>query len=386
MRKIVTITWFNLVRLFRERSNLFFVLIFPILLVAVIGSQFGDEGEPEIGVTGGGSFTDGAAERLEATGAATVRAVDDADALRDDVSNGTLPVGVVVPDDVEAMLQAGDSPELTVLVGESDEAPQLAEVAARAFTGQAVVPGVTGELAAETGLPAAEVAGVVAQTSEALAPVEIVEVAAGGGELEEAQFGFDQIAVGILLLFTFLNALTGATALIQSRKYGVSRRMVATPTSLRSIVLGEGLGRWAVGMFQGVYIMVASALLFAVSWGNLGTAVVVLAVFAAVAAGAAMLIGALMSNDEQAAGITVMVGLVLGALGGSMFPLELFGSTMTTVAHVTPHAWGIDAFTAMIRHDATLADLLTELGVLAAMAIVLVAVATWRLRVTLTRA
>lgn len=386
MRKIVTITWFNLVRLFRERSNLFFVLIFPILLVAVIGSQFGDEGEPEIGVTGGGSFTDGAAERLEATGAATVRAVDDADALRDDVSNGTLPVGVVVPDDVEAMLQAGDSPELTVLVGESDEAPQLAEVAARAFTGQAVVPGVTGALAAETGLPAAEVAGVVAQTSEALAPVEIVEVAAGGGELEEAQFGFDQIAVGILLLFTFLNALTGATALIQSRKYGVSRRMVATPTSLRSIVLGEGLGRWAVGMFQGVYIMVASALLFAVSWGNLGTAVVVLAVFAAVAAGAAMLIGALMSNDEQAAGITVMVGLVLGALGGSMFPLELFGSTMTTVAHVTPHAWGIDAFTAMIRHDATLADLLTELGVLAAMAIVLVAVATWRLRVTLTRA
>lgn len=386
MRKIVTIAWFNLVRLFRERSNLFFVLIFPILLVAVIGSQFGGDGEPEIGVTGGGSFADGAAERLEDTGAATVRTVDGEDALREDVGSGSLPVGVVVPDDAEAMLRAGETPEITILVGEGDQAPQLAQVASRAFTAEAVVPGVTGELAGRTDRPADEVAGVVSQTSDALAPVEITEVAAGGGELEESPFGFDQIAVGILLLFTFLNALTGATALIQSRKYGVSRRMVATPTGLRTIVLGEGLGRWGVGMFQGVYIMVASALLFAVSWGNLAAAVVVLAVFAAVAAGAAMLIGAVMSNDEQAAGITVMVGLVLGALGGSMFPLELFGSTMTTVAHVTPHAWGIDAFTAMVRHDATLADVLPELGVLTAMAAGLVAVATWRLRLTLTRA
>lgn len=386
MRKIVTIAWFNLVRLFRERSNLFFVLIFPILLVAVIGSQFGGDDEPEIGVTGGGSFAEGAAERLEATGAASVRSVGDEDVLREDVGSGSLPVGVVVPDDVEAMLEAGETPEVTVLVGEGDQAPQLAQVASRAFSAEAVVPGVTGELAGQTDRPADEVAGVVEQTSEALAPVEIVEVAAGGGELEEPQFGFSQIAVGILLLFTFLNALTGATALIQSRKFGVSRRMVATPTTLRTIVLGEGLGRWGVGMFQGVYIMIASALLFAVSWGNLATAVVVLAVFAAVAAGAAMLIGALMSNDEQAAGITVMAGLVLGALGGCMFPLELFGSTMTTVAHVTPHAWGIDAFTAMVRDDAGLIDVLPELGVLAAMAAGLIAVATWRLRLSLTRA
>jgi ABC-2 type transport system permease protein len=386
MTKIVTIAWFNLVRLFRERSNLFFVLIFPILLVAVIGSQFGGDDEPEIGVTGGGSFAEGAAERLQATGAATVRMVGDEETLRDDVGGGSLPVGVVVPDDVEAMLEAGETPEITVLVGEGDQAPQLAEVASRAFTAEAVVPAVTGELAAESDQPTADVGGVVAQTSETLAPVDIVRVAAGGGELEEPQFGFSQIAVGVLLLFTFLNALTGATALIQSRKHGVSRRMVATPTSLRTIVLGEGLGRWGVGMFQGVYIMLASALLFTVAWGNLWTAAVVLAVFAAVAAGAAMLIGALMSNDEQAAGITVMVGLVLGALGGCMFPLELFGSTMTTVAHVTPHAWGIDAFTAMIRHDATLADVLPELGVLAAMAVALIAVATWRLRLTLTRA
>jgi ABC-2 type transport system permease protein len=149
--------------------------------------------------------------------------------------------------------------------------------------------------------------------------------------------------------------------------------------------MGEGFGRWGVGMFQALYIMIATALLFDVSWGDLPTAFVVLALFAAVAAGAAMLIGAVMQNDEQAAGVTVLAGLALGALGGAMFPLELYNSTMNNVAHLTPHAWAIDAFTDMGRHGATLVDVLPEVGVLGGMALLLIALASWRLRVTLTR-
>jgi ABC-2 type transport system permease protein len=68
-----------------------------------------------------------------------------------------------------------------------------------------------------------------------------------------------------------------------------------------------------------------------------------------------------------------------------MLPLELYNSTMNTVAHITPHAWAIDAFTKMGRHGATLVDLLPEVGVLAAMALLLIGLASWRLRVTLTR-
>jgi ABC-2 type transport system permease protein len=218
-----------------------------------------------------------------------------------------------------------------------------------------------------------------------LTPIETTRQVAGGGEPEDEPIGFSQIAVGILLLMTFLNALTGASALIQSRRLGVSRRMISTPTSIRTIVMGEGFGRWGVGMFQALYIMIATALLFDVSWGDLPTAFVVLALFAAVAAGAAMLIGAVMQNDEQAAGVTVLAGLALGALGGAMFPLELYNSTMNNVAHLTPHAWAIDAFTDMGRHGATLVDVLPEVGVLGGMALLLIALASWRLRVTLTR-
>lgn len=384
--KIVSIAWHNLIRMFRERANLFFVLVFPILIIAVLGSQFGDSGAaPEIGVTAGTDYAERAADRLASTGAADVQWFDSDGELRDEVASGSPSVGVVVPGDADARLERGDVPELTMLLSDSDDAGQLEAVAQRAFSAEAVEPGVVRQLAEVSGQPPDEVRGIVSHMAAGLPPIETTREVAGGGAPEDEPIGFSQIAVGILLLMTFLNALTGASALIQSRRLGVSRRMISTPTSVRTIVMGEGFGRWGVGMFQALYIMIATALLFSVDWGDLPTAIVVLALFAAVAAGTAMLIGAIMENDEQAAGITVMAGLALGALGGTMLPLELYNSTMNTVAHVTPHAWAIDAFTQMGRHGATLVDVLPEVGVLAGMAAVLIVLASWRLRVTLTR-
>lgn len=385
MTKIGTIAWYNLARMFRERTNLFFVLVFPLLIIALLGAQFGDRETPEIGIAGDGELAARAAERIDESGAAHVRWVGSERELRNLVGDETLPVGVAVPPDAEATLRDGEQPRITLLLGSGDDVSTLQGVATRAFSAEAAVPGVVGQLAATTDAPEAEVSQAVSQLASDLPPIEVENALAGGGEVDEVEFGFDQVAVGMLLLFVFLNTLTGAAELVQSRTEGVSRRMVATPTSLRTIVVGEGLGRWGIGLFQAAYIMVASAVLFGVEWGHLASAVAVVAVFAAVAAAAAMLIGAVLSNAEQTAAVTVLVGLVLGALGGTMFPLELFGSTMSTVAHVTPHAWGIDALTEMGRRGATLVEVLPQLGVLAAMAVVLAGLAAWRLRLTLTR-
>jgi ABC-2 type transport system permease protein len=95
--------------------------------------------------------------------------------------------------------------------------------------------------------------------------------------------------------------------------------------------------------------------------------------------------GSVFSNDEQASGVGVMASIGLAALGGCMFPLELFSETMQMVAHITPHAWAIDAFSELIRHGGGTVDILGELGVLALYAVVLFSLAAWRLRVALTR-
>ena len=149
-------------------------------------------------------------------------------------------------------------------------------------------------------------------------------------------------------------------------------------------LIGEALGRLSIALVQGLIIIVGSALIFGVDWGDPAGAALVFVVFALVGAGAGMLLGSVLNNDQQAAPVALLLGLGLAALGGSMIPLEIFPDNMRTIAHVTPHAWGNEAFTALVGEQGQLVDIVRELAVLAAFAAVLFSLATWRLRRTIT--
>ena len=180
---------------------------------------------------------------------------------------------------------------------------------------------------------------------------------------------FDFGASGQLLLFVFLSSLTGAVTLIQSRRLGVVGRVLSAPVTARGLVLGQVLGRFAIAVVQGAWIMLGSSLLFGVDWGDLRLSVTVLALFALVSAGAAILLGTVMDNEGVASGIGIGGGLVLAALGGSMMPLEFFSETMRRFANLTPHAWAYEAFADIQRRGGGLSDVLPEMAVLAGMAV-----------------
>ena len=63
-----------------------------------------------------------------------------------------------------------------------------------------------------------------------------------------------------------------------------------------------------------------------------------------------------------------------------MVPLEVFSPALRRVAHITPQAWANDAFAKLVGHGASIAGILPQLGVLAAYAAALLALAAWRLR------
>ena len=150
---------------------------------------------------------------------------------------------------------------------------------------------------------------------------------------------FDLGASGQLLLFVFLSCLAGSATLIQARRLGVVARMLAGPMTAGELVAGQILGRWAIGLFQGGYIMVATSLIFGVRWGNLPLSLLILLLFSLVASGVAILLGTVLNNEGAASGAGIGIGLVLAALGGSMLPLELFPDAIRRVADITPHAW-----------------------------------------------
>ena len=388
--KILTIAMTSLRRLLRERTNIFFVFILPMLLILILGAAFGGSSDSRIGLVNatGGDLAKDLSKRIDsAEGLAVLAVKDRATAIRQ-VERGQLEAAVILPANYDSLLQEGKNVTVDFVARPSASASALGNTVGSAVTEQGAILRAAA-FAKTQGAP--DFAGALAKAEQISTSVQglRVEQSTVGKPFVFSQLGrFELGAYSQLLLFVFLTSMTGATALIQSRQLGVSRRMLSTPTSVRTILMGEALGRLSVALFQGLLIIVGTALFFGVDWGDPLGASATFLLFSMGAAGVGMLMGAIFSNDQQAGGLGVMIGIGLGALGGCMLPLtimKIFSPTLWQVAHITPHAWGIEAYEELILQHGTIADILPQLAVLAGFAAVVFALGTWRLRVTLTR-
>ena len=386
--KSLTIAAMNLRRFMRERANIFFVFIFPMLLILVLGSVFGGGFDTRLGVValGSGELTSATVESLEARDEFVVRRRDDRDAVIRAVERGELEAALIIPAGYDDAVRTGGGVEIDFVARPGQQASNLRRTIEAVLADRMALPRVAAFVAAEG---AGTFDAALARAEAAQAGGVEVTTTVSGEPIVFDQFGqFDLGAQQQLVLFMFLTSLAGSAALIQTRRIGVARRMFATPTPVRSILLGEGLGRFGVALVQGVFIMVGTLLMFGVRWGDPLSAIVILLVFGLVGSGAAMLMGALFHNDQQAAPVGVFLGLGTAALGGCMMPLqvmELFAPAVWTVAHVTPHAWALEAFEDLVLNGAGLGDVLPFIGILLAYAAAFYALAIWRLRAVLAR-
>jgi ABC-2 type transport system permease protein len=377
----LTIAGANLRRTLRDRTNLFFVVLFPLLMITVLGLAFGGQTAPRVAVVADGTqpLARALVADLEAT-SLDVQAYDDRAAAVNDVETGRVEAALVVPTTYQARLERGADVAVEYLSRADRSAQQVAMIVRGVVDGQAARVRVARTLAERLGgdLPAnLRRTDAVAAT---VTPVAVRTTTAGTALFPQDLGRFDLGASGQLLLFIFITSMTTSTALIETRQLGVARRMFAAPTRVTGIVLGEALGRVAVAVVQGLVIMVGSALLFGVSWGQPLGAGLLMLVFATVAGSAGLVLGAAASTPQQAIAVGLLVGIGLSALGGSMMPLEFFSPTMLSVAHLTPHAWAADGFASLVRHDGTLVDVLPEIGVLLGFAAALFALGSVVLR------
>jgi ABC-2 type transport system permease protein len=383
--KVLAIATVELRRLFRYRANVFFLFVLPMLIILLLGAAFGGAGA-RVGVTGvSGPLGERLAGALETRPNLELVRFRNEGHLEEAVQRGEVQAGLVVPSDYDTALRGGRVAILRYFARPDSLAQELRAAVEAAVVEQSLVLRAARFLEQEEIAPfdqalvrAEAVAAAVPRVETRLATPEGEPYPEGGSRFEEG-------ASTQLLLFVFLNSLIAASALIEARRLGVARRMLSTPTPVHTILAGEALGRLGIALVQAAIIILGSALLFGVDWGSPPAVVALVLAFCLVGSGAGMLLGSTLRNEAQAGAVALLVGLGLAALGGSMVPLEVFPDVVRTIAHVTPHAWGNEAFADLLGQGDGLGDVLREIAVLLGYASLLFALATWRLHAALTR-
>jgi ABC-2 type transport system permease protein len=367
-------------RLLRDRTALFFLIVLPIVLIVIVGAVAHGVTAFRVGVLDDDhtSASHTLVVDLSSAKGIAVSTYTSRASLDRAVARSDLDVGVVIPHGLAADERAGHAISIPVLAEATNSAQQAA-----AEQVESTIEGAGGQL--QAGQFATRYAGTLdrnlrrAQSLEASTTAVEVHQEIVKGAVATLPFGYEYSAPTELVLFVFLTSLTGGAAIVESRRLGILERMSAAPLRARTIILGESLTYIAIALVQSILLVTVGALAFGVSWGNPLAAGLLVIMWCLVGAGAAMVSGTIFKTAEQASAVGPVVGITFGMLGGCMWPLAIVSSTMRTIGHITPQAWAVDAWTKLLTSHGNVTAIGGELAVLALFASGLFAISIIRL-------
>jgi ABC-2 type transport system permease protein len=212
-----------------------------------------------------------------------------------------------------------------------------------------------------------------AQIGERAAIIQIERVGAAEVAAETNPLAF--IAPGMAVAFLMYTVSLGGRSILAERDRGTLARLLASPTSGAQVMGGKVVGIFLTGAAQMSVLIVASALLFGLRWGNTPGVVLLIICVSLAATGWGLLLASVAKRPNQVANYGTAIMLTFGIIGGSFVTLPPSGF-VTQLGKITPNAWAISGFGALARGGG-LTDILPDLAALLVMAAVLFAIAAF---------
>lgn len=404
MRKLFLIGFKDLKLAFRDRAALIFMLLAPFLLTLGLGAVTGSFSKGSSGIQqipvllvnqDGGQIGEALMEVFQSKDLASLVApivVADLATAKKAVDENKAAAAIIIPEGFTDSIipqpgQAASSdirqvelysnPTMPTSVGVLKTILEqfMNQVEAGRIGGEVAVTGLitSGRIQVQDAAAAGLVMGVSqANVSAQTQSITLKSVTPSGKAVEFNMLAL--LAPGMALMFLMFTTTNGGRTLLAERNMGTLPRLLVSPTTSAQVLGGKVIGIFLTGLLQMLILIVGTALIFRLQWGDpLGVlALIVAAVFGATGWG--MLITAIAKTPGQISAIGSAVMLTFGILGGSFFNLDMMSSWFRLISKISPNAWGMDGFTTLAL-GGTLADIWTPVSALLVMGALLFGVA-----------
>jgi len=350
--------------LLHDRGRLISLFAMPVIFIVVFGSMFKfgpDQGTPRpiaIWHAPGDPRGDAIEHALGATPGFAAQPASSADDVRHAVANEDVVAGLIVPPDFDP--EFGKRVELVIDLAGPIQVRGPVEGALTGVVMRALAP----------------------VAVDQLPPMVQVVAPPGVAKPIDNISGFQITVPGNGVLFGFFIAMTVALSFASERRTGTWRRLLAAPVPRWKALVATLVPYYVVGLVQLGFLFGLGAGVFGMHVAGSVVALVVLSMTVALCAVCFGLFVAALGGSEKQIGSTVsVVLLVMGLLGGCMFPRIAMPEFMKHLGHIVPHSWALDGYYAVIvRQGTTLADIAPSIGALLAFSAGFAALGLWRFR------
>jgi ABC-2 type transport system permease protein len=382
MSNSLRIAWKDLMELFRNRLGLVMLVLMPIFMMGMVGYIFPSNNSlnhvpvalanQDAGFDGS---TVGSQVFLTAlngindqTGMLDISNATNLDALKESVQKGEIQGGLVIPSNFTQCILSGQQGTLIIVTDNSN--PQVSAAMQGALT---AVFQQMGTILAQQNVIALNPA---INATNALAVVQPYNIEVEGVVAGHSSY-FDFIAPGIMAMTVMMSVMTGLPAAIsQEKEVGTLDGMMVAPINRLSIIIGKTLAQTARGLLQGVLILILASVLFGVSiQGNilLVFGLLFLGVFSFVGLG--VVLTSFAKDQETATMVMMTLMFPMMFLSGVFFPVQQMPWFMQSISKVLPLTYVADALRKVMVLGAGIPQIATELTVLIAFGVVMIAIA-----------
>jgi linearmycin/streptolysin S transport system permease protein len=178
------------------------------------------------------------------------------------------------------------------------------------------------------------------------------------------------LAPGMAIFFLMYTVSQASRSILDERDQGTLPRMLISPTRNSEVLAGKVLSVVVIAFLQVGVLVLASAMLFRLSWGSPLPVVLLVSGVALAASSWGILLASIAKTPYQVSSFGTALMLLFGILGGVFIQLNQAGNVMRLVGKITPHAWALDGFETLAL-GGSINDILFDLAGLLAMTIIL---------------
>ena len=291
--------------------------------------------------------------------------------IKDMVQRGQLQGGIIIPSNFSESLMTGK--QGTLIIVSDDSNPQIS------ITIQGALKGVfdaMGTALAQYNLNATNNIAVVKPYN-----VQTQGVVSGHPSY------FDFIAPGIMAMTVMMSVMTGLpVAISQEKEIGTMDGMMVAPINRLSILLGKTIAQTMRGLIQGLIILALAVGIFGVAIQGsilLVFALLLLGVFSFVGLG--IVITSFTKDQETAQMLMMTLMFPMMFLSGVFFPIQQMPWYMQDISKALPLTYASDALRKVMVLGAGVSQISTELIILVAFGVVMIAIALPVFRRMMTR-
>jgi ABC-2 type transport system permease protein len=348
--------------LLRDRGRLISLFALPVVFMVVFGSMFKfgrDKGAPRaIGIWHTADDARGIAieNTLNATPGFTAKGYPSADALRTDVAHEKLDAGLIIPSDFDPT--RGKLIELSIDEAAAIQVRGPIESALFGVVMRALSP-----------VPVRDMPRLVEPKTPPGIANPLANVSA-----------FQVTVPGNAVLFAFFLSMAVAITFAHERHTGVWKRLLASPVPRWKTLVGKLVPYFLIGMVQLGFLFGLGVAVFGMKIaGSISALVLLSAALALCSVTFGLLVSSFGGTERQIGSTVPVIILVMGLLGGCMFPRLFMPAFMKQIGNAVPQSWALDGYySVLIRQGTGILDVASQLIALAGFALGFALLGLWR--------